>query len=799
MKKMRKGVVKMLVSGALCLAVSTGVFGNGFVSKAAEGDGKTIDMYLIAGQSNAAGFSEMMDVSGTFENVWYAGEANHHVNGVIDSYSWIDKEDWKDCVTTGYGSRYDRIGPEFGMAAVLNDMYAGSDTKAMIFKSAEGGTKLIHDETSGSVISYGSWAPPSTWEEGYKPMWTENGTLDSQYLKGGLYQLFMNNFTTVYNQLIADGYTVNIKGLVWQQGESDIAYADVYKPLLKALITDMREDLGEITGADLSYMPFVIGEIATTFQGEFHADNGYVNKYAAEFIEMQQEVANEMEQVQTVESSDFTLVTPEGSTYGTDTSHYNGHDMVELGNRFGEALVDMNSIQLNDFTMLGAGVRVKTEDTDTTGDGIRYAVGIKKTVWENVQDKNIHVLVMPQRLISGELEKGEKFTSGTSSASAIDATIGGTWEEITVRGVPYMRNYIYLYNIPESFYALPITGRAYYEADNDVIYSPEVTRSFAYVADAAVKDNAWNGDKVALDKYLPRYTVTFSKDGATKETQTVKYGQKAVKPTADWISGDGLTVDRWLADGAIWHFNRPVCQNLNLTPLMMIGGDNENFDVLSGGYKFSDDQSKLITLRSGRVLVNEKVAMLPNRVAGTEINYSINFSMKTPADTNMKGLQDHKDGSDKGFMFGYDENDGSYWMFAFRYRNPGNDGSAEGFYPYIRKINSTGGFESEVWGMSPYRELESGGWYDYRIHVTEQDDGTTISVQFKASNEEEWVQLVTPKKFTYQATGRRLGFLATGPMEYGTNVVVKVANDGEYGFSWKDEWSDALGGLLGSN
>ena len=799
MKKMRKGVVKMLVSGMLCLSVGAGIFGNGFVAKAAESEVKTIDMYLIAGQSNAAGFSEMMDVSGTFENVWYAGEANHHVDGVIDSYSWIDKEDWKECVTTGYGSRYDRIGPEFGMAAVLNDMYAGSDTKAMIFKSAEGGTKLIHDETSGSVQSYGSWAPPSTWEEGYKPIWTEDGTLSSEYLKGGLYQLFMNNFTRVYEQLIEDGYTVNIKGVVWQQGESDMALADEYKPLLKALITDMREDLGAITGTDLTYLPFAIGEISTTFQGEYHADNGYVNKYAAEFIEMQQEVANEMEQVKTIESSDFTLVAPDGSTYGTDTSHYNGHDMVELGKRFGDVLVNMNSIQLKDFTMLGAGVRVKTSASDKTGDGIRYAVGIKKSVWETLKDKDIHVLIMPQQLVGGELEKGETFSNGTSSASAIDAVIKGSWKEVTVRGEAYMKGYTYLWGIPESFYDMPITGRAYYEEDSNIVYTPEVTRSFAYVADAAIKDLSWTGDKAALDKYLPTYTVTFTKDGVTKETQTVKYGQKATRPTADWISADGLTVDRWLEDEEIWHFNRPVCENLELTPLMMVGKDHENFDVLSGGYKLSDDQSTLITLRSGQILLDEKVAVLPNRIQGINSNYSITFSMTTPQDTNMKGLQDHYDYSDKGFMFGYDENDGSYWMFAFRYRNPGNNGSAEGFYPYIRKINSQGGFESEVWGMSPYRELEAGGWYDYRIHVTEEDDGTTISVQYKESNAEEWVQLVTPKKFTYQATGRRIGFLARGPMEYGTNVIVKLADDGEYGFSWKDDWSDALGTLLGTN
>ena len=56
-------------------------------------------------------------------------------------------------------------------------------------------------------------------------------------------------------------------------------------------------DLGEITDKDLSYMPFVIGEIAPTFMGEFYADNGYVNPHVASFVEMQREVANEMEQV----------------------------------------------------------------------------------------------------------------------------------------------------------------------------------------------------------------------------------------------------------------------------------------------------------------------------------------------------------------------------------------------------------------------------------------------------------------------------------------------------------------------
>ncbi len=766
-----KNIVKMFVSVTLCLTLVTGVFGGGIISHAVSDEVKTIDMYLLAGQSNAVGYSDMIDIAGTYENVWYAGEVERYANGYVDSYSWLDSSKWKKCVTTGYGGRVYQIGPEFGIASVLNDMYAGTDTKAMIFKTAVGGTQMIYNANSSSVQNFGNWSSTSTWDD--------DGVRSN--LEGALYQRFLDNFTTVYNQLIAEGYNVNVKGMVWQQGESDCDKAAAYKPLLQALITDVRNDLGGITGTDLSYMPFVIGEINETYDGKQFPKNGYVNPYIAGFTSMQREVASQLENVKTVETSDLPFYTPYGKSYSVDPWHYSGYDMVELGRRFGDTLVDMNSIKLDDFTMLGASVRVNTSKTEGPGDGISFEVGIKKSVWETIKDKQIHVLAMPQRLVTGELEKEESYTNGTVSASAIDAVITGKWEETTVCGVEYMKCYTYLYGVPELFYDTLVIGRAYYEDDNTIVYSNEITRSFAHVVDAAIKDETWTGNKGALDKYLPTYTVSFIKDGETKATQQVKYGQKAIRPTDEWISDGGLVVDRWLDNGEIWHFNRPVCKNLELTPLMMIGYDNDKFEVLSGGYQLSEDKSTVSTLRNGKLLFSK--FSIPDKETSQDLNYEMEFSLETPSDVNLAGATDNAiDRNHKGFMFGFDESNESYWMFAFIYENGG-------FYPYIRHSSNVNGIRK---GMDTPQAFESGKWYDYKITVVEKDSSTDIAVQYKVAGTDVWQDLISNYSFSYRTSGRRVGFLAAGPMKFGANVSLTPSNKMEQGFGWDDNWSEAL-------
>ena len=151
---------------------------------------------------------------------------------------------------------------------------------------------------------------------------------------GVLYKSLVDNFATVYTQLVEYGYTPRVQGMAWMQGEADLGNPTGYKTLLKAFIADIRTDLKEITGDEsLESMPFVIGEIATSFA---YANNSQVPA----FVNMQRAVASEMENVFTVKTEDLIIVNSDGTVNGTDQYHFNKKDCRTLGNRFGETLFE---------------------------------------------------------------------------------------------------------------------------------------------------------------------------------------------------------------------------------------------------------------------------------------------------------------------------------------------------------------------------------------------------------------------------------------------------------------------------
>ena len=256
-----------------------------------------------------------------FENISYAGEINVPRNGGTPAQSCLEYP-FVEEVTEGLGRASGYIGPEYGMAEVLNEYYSAS-RRAMIVKTAAGGTSL-NNYSSGENNAWGNWYPRSKW--GDKTVDAENSPM------GVLYQSLVDNVAAVCDQLEEHGYTPRIQGMAWMQGEADLANPAGYKRLIKAFIEDIRMDLKEITGDEsLETMPFVIGEIATSFAQANHPQ-------VPSFITMQREVAAEMENVFTVETDDLVIVNADGTINGTDQYHFNKNDCRTLGNRFGETL-----------------------------------------------------------------------------------------------------------------------------------------------------------------------------------------------------------------------------------------------------------------------------------------------------------------------------------------------------------------------------------------------------------------------------------------------------------------------------
>ncbi|MBQ5601700.1 MAG: hypothetical protein IIU77_02620, partial [Clostridia bacterium] len=104
----------------------------------------TMDIYLIAGQSNAVGFSRISNMSamgkfapevrtGGFTNVHYAGSSRHGGN----PFTCNEKQWGKTTIGAGANSSY--IGPELGMAKALSKYYnEETERHAGIIKFAHG-------------------------------------------------------------------------------------------------------------------------------------------------------------------------------------------------------------------------------------------------------------------------------------------------------------------------------------------------------------------------------------------------------------------------------------------------------------------------------------------------------------------------------------------------------------------------------------------------------------------------------------------------------------------------------------
>ena len=301
-----------------------------------------IDMYLIAGQSNAAGYSSknISSLNETFENVGYAGEADRNFRtGSPSSSRYLEYEDFVWGVRKGLGASASHVGPEYGIAKAINSHYENraDGRKAFIFKTASGGTSLrdIDGAVGTTVGNYGNWYPRSLWEDGYAP---NTETYDSENdATGYLYALFLKNFEKVYNELKENGYAPVIKGFAWMQGCQDLGHHDQYERLLETFIVDMRSDLVKITGdTTVNVMPLVIGKIATSFVE-------YNNWQVSLFNSMQEKVAENMgNSVATIETSDLIIVNEDTSVNGTDKYHFNCNDMRILGERFGETLLALN-------------------------------------------------------------------------------------------------------------------------------------------------------------------------------------------------------------------------------------------------------------------------------------------------------------------------------------------------------------------------------------------------------------------------------------------------------------------------
>ncbi len=284
---------------------------------------KKLNVYVIAGQSNAAGYSLENKVSAANKKPAYSsGIGGVYYYGRGDS-NFINGS--KVTVKFGQGIGIGMFGAEVGMADVIAE---NGGTEALIIKYAYGGTYLTNNVTNEAFSkAYGNWCPPS------KRVGKTDKTNDGKIIEGKLYDEWkttVGNALALYEGL---GYDCDYKGLFWMQGEaeSDGTYASAdYEGHLTALIGDMRDDLATLFGTskqnETRTAPFVIGKIAPTFAG------GGAGVNAVRLIQDRVAAANEY--VYCVETDDYIIVDPstdQPNAGSPDRYHFSGDDMISLG------------------------------------------------------------------------------------------------------------------------------------------------------------------------------------------------------------------------------------------------------------------------------------------------------------------------------------------------------------------------------------------------------------------------------------------------------------------------------------
>ena len=312
---------------------------------------KSIDIYLIAGQSNAAG-------NAVFDEATMRG---HDLNAIEGNTKVIyrgerTKYDWS-AVRVGFGEGSNRIGAEVGMMNYFSTVTSGSGANqkyvydanagkyAGIVKTAVGGTGFDYATGNASWMQNAGWWGSPSWisANGYNTMTTP---------VRNLYNELVNNVVGAVDNLQQAGFTtIRIKGLFWMQGERHInswgqegsTQNNTYYKAFKAFITDLRSDLntkvGGKIGQNLTGMKVLIGEVAETFAIN---DNNTVAKNT-NFINLQRYIASTISGITTLDTKAFPLVRDNGggsyTVLGSDNYHWNQNQMFSIGKLVGQAML----------------------------------------------------------------------------------------------------------------------------------------------------------------------------------------------------------------------------------------------------------------------------------------------------------------------------------------------------------------------------------------------------------------------------------------------------------------------------
>ena len=310
---------------------------------------QTIDVYIVAGQSNTDGRGEVSDLSeaqlANLENdtiISYVNPGSERERAVPTSTPPdldVGTNGFTPLVPGGFsvdGTSARQLTPTFGPELSFGALIAeatGSNNQIAIIKVSRGGSSLRND-------------------------WRVNPTVDPvpDTPEGFLYRALLEEVPARLAELEADGSTAIVRGVVWHQGESDSnAGVDEYVERYIEFVESVRDEFGE----DIL---FAVGELSRNRVDPDGSDRSILfNTNLAQLAADSADPNNLDVPSGIFLVSSLGLETPRSldpTNFDTDGTHFTAIGQIELGERYVAAFktVPLNESVMFDFRNEGSGV-----------------------------------------------------------------------------------------------------------------------------------------------------------------------------------------------------------------------------------------------------------------------------------------------------------------------------------------------------------------------------------------------------------------------------------------------------------
>ena len=310
---------------------------------------QTIDVYIVAGQSNADGRGDVSDLSeaqlANLENdtiISYVNPGSERERAVPTSTPPdldVGTNGFTPLVPGGFsvdGTSARQLTPTFGPELSFGALIAeatGSNNQIAIIKVSRGGASLRNDWRVNPTVDPGPDTP-----------------------EGFLYRALLEEVPARLAELEADGSTAIVRGVVWHQGESDsVNGVDEYVERYIEFVESVRDEFGE----DIL---FAVGELSRNRVDPDGSDRSILfNTNLAQLAADSADPNNLDVPSGIFLVSSLGLETPRSldpTNFDTDGTHFTANGQIELGERYVAAFktVPLNESVMFDFRNEGSGV-----------------------------------------------------------------------------------------------------------------------------------------------------------------------------------------------------------------------------------------------------------------------------------------------------------------------------------------------------------------------------------------------------------------------------------------------------------